>query len=304
MEQARRDNPRAILGRSPLYATLPMTPLRLFLPLLALLLAACGQPSTATDQADQTSAPPRALPAYGRFVAVYQRAQSAALAPLAQQIRTERWLDEAVANLNQQFRLPRDIDVNTAECGDSNAFFDPASHSITLCYELIAELQQQAATTDWPASERDDYVSGVLSFVLLHELGHALIHELALPITGREEDVADQLAVASLLGDADAVSEHEFATSVAQIGHVASWFQLNAAGEYEMEALADTHALDEQRFYNVMCWLYGARPAAFADMVKDGELPAERAEGCADEYRQILNSWDTLLAPHRLKSGR
>lgn len=280
-----------------------MTPLRLFLPLLALLLAACGQPSTATDQAGQTSAPPRALPAYGRFVAVYQRAQSAALAPLAREAKTARWLDEVVSDLNHQYRLPRDIDVNTAECGDSNAFFDPATHSITLCYELIAELQQQAATTDWPASERDDYVSGVLSFVLLHELGHALVNELALPVTGREEDVADQLAVALLLGDADAASGQDFVDSVAQIGHVASWFQLNATGEYDMEALADTHALDEQRFYNVMCWLYGAQPAAFTDMVKDGHLPAARAEGCADEYRQILTSWDTLLAPHRLKSG-
>lgn len=281
-----------------------MTPLRLFLPLLALLLAACGQPSTATDQAGQASAPPRTLPAYGRFVAVYQPAASAALAPLAREAKTGRWLDEVVSDLNRQYRLTRDIDVNTAECGDSNAFFDPASHSITLCYELVAELQQQAAASDWPAGERDDYVSGVLSFVLLHELGHALIYELGLPITGREEDVADQLAVASLLGDPDAASEQDFADSVAQIGHVASWFQLNAAGEYDMEALADSHALDEQRFYNVMCWLYGAQPAAFADMVKDGELPAERAEGCADEYRQILASWDTLLAPHRLKSAR
>lgn len=304
MEQARRENPRAILGRSPLYATLPMTLLRLLLPALALLLAACGQPSAMADAPEQASAPPRTLPAYGRFVAVYQRVQSPDLVALAHQIRNERWLDEVVADLNRQFRLPHDIDINTAECGDSNAFFEPGANSITLCYELVAELQQQAATTDWPASERDDYVSGVLSFVLLHELGHALVHVLSLPVTGREEDVADQLAVASLLGEPSDRSGQDFAHSVAQIGHVASWFQLNARGEYDMEALADSHALDEQRFYNVMCWLYGAQPAAFADMVKDGQLPAERAEGCADEYRQILDSWDTLLAPHRLKSGR
>jgi len=303
MEQARREIPRAILGRSPLYATLPMTPLRLLLPPLVLLLAACGQPSATADSPDQASAPPRTLPAYGRFVAVYQRVQSAALVPLAHQIRSERWLDEVVANLNRQFRLPHDIDVNTAECGDSNAFFDPATNSITLCYELVAELQQQAEASNWPAAERDDYVSGVLSFVFLHELGHALVHVLSLPITGREEDVADQLAVASLLGEPSESSEQDFADSVAQIGHVASWFQLNARGAYDMEALADSHALDEQRFYNVMCWLYGAQPAAFTEMVKEGQLPAERAEGCADEYRQMLASWETLLAPHRLKSG-
>ena len=90
-----------------------------------------------------------------------------------------------------------------AECGDSNALFRPGQpqhHPV-----LRAGGRAAAAGGQPPAgrpAERDDYVSGVLSFVFLHELGHALIHELALPITGREEDVADQLAVASLLGDA------------------------------------------------------------------------------------------------------
>lgn len=281
-----------------------MTPLRLFLPLLALLLAGCGQPAAPAESPSVASAPRRELPAYGRFVTVYQAAPSAALAALARQAKTERWLDEAVAELNRRYRLPRDIDVNTAECGDSHAFFDPASHSITLCYELVAELQQQAALSDWPATGRDNYVSGVLSFVFLHQLGHALIHELALPVTGREEEAVDQLAVASLLGEADDDDTRHLAASVAQIGHVAGWFRRNATGKYEMSALADSHALNEQRFYNVMCWLYGARPTAFADMVRVGGLPAGRVDGCADEYRQILRSWDALLMPHRLASGR
>lgn len=262
-------------------------------------LPGCSQPD-ANAAATQASAPRTQLPAYGRFVAVYLPPQTATLRDLYKQAKQARWLDEVVHSLNTQFRLPRDIDVATAECGVSNAFFDPESHSITLCYELIVELQQQAVAQKLPTAEQDAYLEGVLSFVFMHELGHALIHELALPATGREEDVADQLAVVSLLGEPDTDSEQVFANSVAQIGHVATWFQLNASGEYDMEAMADSHALDEQRFYNVMCWLYGAQPDAFDDMIVSGQLPAERAEGCADEYRQIRHSWDSLLAPHLL----
>jgi hypothetical protein len=282
-----------------------MTRLRLLLLASALLatLPGCGQPD-ANTASTQASSPRTQLPAYGRFVATYEAAQHPALKRLYRQAREERWLDETVTSLNQQFRLPRDVEVKTAECGENNAFFDPEAHSITLCYELVAQLQQQARAQQLPPAEQEAYLEGVLSFVFLHELGHALIHELALPATGREEDAADQLAVVSLLGDPDNDSEQVFAHSVAQIGHVATWFQLNASGQYEMAALADSHALDEQRFYNVMCWLYGARPEAFDDMIRDGQLPAERAEGCPDEYQQINHSWDTLLAPHRLPSAR
>jgi predicted metal-dependent peptidase len=36
---------------------------------------------------------------------------------------------------------------------------------------------------------------GMLSVVLLHELGHAMVHQFKLSSFGRKEDVADQVAV-------------------------------------------------------------------------------------------------------------
>jgi Zn-dependent peptidase ImmA (M78 family) len=42
-------------------------------------------------------------------------------------------------------------------------------------------------------------VIGPVSLVFLHELGHALLDVLQIPILGREEDASDQLATYMLL---------------------------------------------------------------------------------------------------------
>ena len=42
------------------------------------------------------------------------------------------------------------------------------------------------------------FVQANAEFTLLHEMGHLLIHELGLPVLGREEDAADQLGFMGL----------------------------------------------------------------------------------------------------------
>jgi hypothetical protein len=50
---------------------------------------------------------------------------------------------------------------------------------------------------------------------------------------------------------------------------------------------ADPHGLPMQRFYKVLCLPYGADAKLFEQVVSDAHLPAERAEGCEDEYTQV-----------------
>src|SRR5262249_45097062 len=40
-----------------------------------------------------------------------------------------------------------------------------------------------------------EFISGNMFFVLLHELGHAAMQELGMPVLGREEDQADNFAI-------------------------------------------------------------------------------------------------------------
>lgn len=49
----------------------------------------------------------------------------------------------------------------------------------------------------------------------------------------------------------------------------------------------DEHSLDAQRFYNLICWLYGDDEKKYASFVKDGVLPEDRAERCEHEFEQL-----------------
>src|ERR1700678_178038 len=47
--------------------------------------------------------------------------------------------------------------------------------------------------------DRVEFVVGNTLFLLAHELGHVHIHEMGLPVLGREEDAADTFAALTML---------------------------------------------------------------------------------------------------------
>ena len=61
---------------------------------------------------------------------------------------------------------------------------------------------------------------------------------------------------------------------------------------------ADSHSLDQQRYFNMVCWVYGSDPLRQAPLAEDAGLPPTRAESCDAEYARIDASWSKLLAPY------
>lgn len=137
-----------------------------------------------------------------------------------------------------------------------------------------------------------DFVTANVIATFYHELGHAMIDVLALPVLGREEDAADTLS-ALLIND---IWDEESAAILTY--HTADAFQLYAA---EAEAGGDEtaywgeHSLDMQRYYNLVCLYYGANPDLRADDATELQLPDDRAEGCPDEYVLAADSWGAML---------
>ena len=218
----------------------------------------------------------------GDLSVVYAEGESDARALL----KDAQVFETAVENLNASIKLPRNIEIHVDRCGEANAFYDPEKHSITLCDELVEDVAQSMAEgrTD---DELGEAVVGATYFFFLHELGHALIDQLQLPAVGRQEDAVDQLAAIILISGGD---EGEA-------------MALNGAESFTASGQDDTpfwdeHSLNEQRFYNIICLIYGSNPEKYADLVKDGTLPEERAEQCPDEYQQVSASWDKLLEPY------
>jgi hypothetical protein len=136
------------------------------------------------------------------------------------------------------------------------------------------------------------FVTSNIVSTLYHELGHALIEVLELPVLGKEEDAADGLS--ALL--TDQIWDEEAAT---QITYDSAFTYAAYAAEADAEGgdpvLYGTHSLNLQRYYTLVCHFYGANPDLRADVAKDLELPEERAEGCADEFALLESSWGAML---------
>ncbi len=199
-----------------------------------------------------------------------------------------RFLDTIALRLNDSIKLPKDITLTTAHCAQPNASYDPDRRRVTLCYELFEEL-----TDKFAREVGGEYlVSGTLVFALMHELGHAIIDVLELPIVGREEDAVDQLATILLLNQGPTGDSLAFGA--------VGWFALNAPAKPLNDiAFADEHGLNQQRVYNIICWIYGRAPTRYREVVREGWLPEDRARGCQSEFLRLARNWERLLSPYR-----
>jgi hypothetical protein len=191
-------------------------------------------------------------------------------------------------------RLPEPLLLKTAGCdGESNAWYEESEHSVTVCYEYLADVARNAPAMTTPAGVTpQDAITGPVIEVFLHEVGHALFDMLKLPVLGREEDAADQVAAYILVSLGDDVAR----TTIAGVAYM--YFRDAQQAQLKQTSFANVHSLDAQRFYNVLCIAYGSNAKLFADVAEKKYLPEDRAEGCEDEYRQVRYAMQTLFGPH------
>jgi len=207
-----------------------------------------------------------------------------------------------IDGLDGLFVTPRPLHYVTRQCNTINAFYDKKNGAVFLCYEMIDSLLQMGQALAKGASDPKaltiEFVRDNLRFILLHESGHALIDLLDIPAVGREEDSVDQLASVLLLAHVD---DSENKNDIARVLQLASvWFKINSqsSGNPDVTAFADEHSLDAQRYFNLLCMVYGLDPQDNGAIVDNGMLPKERADRCPDEAAKINRSWARLLLPH------
>lgn len=195
-------------------------------------------------------------------------------------------LGEFAREINQRLELPETINLGFVECGEANAWYLSEAREVVVCIELVDYYYQLLRAHYEKGDELDQAVAAAFSFIVLHEVGHALVDVLDLPVTGREEDAVDQLAVWLLLQEAGGD------TAVADAA-----FSFLAAEPSAGQEMGDEHALDAQRYFNLLCWVYGSSPRLHAQRVRDSALPARRRAQCPREYQRLQRSWQRLLAP-------
>jgi len=165
-------------------------------------------------------------------------------------------------------------------------------------FSLFAAMALNGPAAAQSPEEAQAYVEANLISIFYHELGHALIDVMALPVFGQEEDAADTASILLI----DALFEEDTAQSIARDAAF-GFLDEAAATEGEEPLWWDVHGPDLQRHYNLVCLFYGADPELRADIAVDLDLPQDRAETCAEEFELALASWGPVLDDITQKGG-
>jgi putative metallopeptidase DUF4344 len=200
-------------------------------------------------------------------------------------------IEKIISELNQRLILPFDMTVSFQDCEDPDAYYDPETHQITLCHQLIDDYYYLLSKRIKDKAKLDDAVKSAAAATFFHELGHGLVDAWKIPTTGREEDAVDQLSTLVL------IERTENGEQMALDG--ALTFKIyGELTKGEKKIYWDEHSLDEQRFFDTICLVYGHDEEKFAYLVENGTLPEERAVFCTEDYDKVSHAWRQLLGPY------
>jgi Putative metallopeptidase len=258
---------------------------------IALGVVTAASPGAAQAPAASTTDAPATALTGNQVRIVYGEPKNPAHRLIYERLQKRRVLEDLQEFLSP-LRLPQPLTIKMEACnGTVNAYY--SNQTVTICYEYIAWIHQIARKMTLTNDiSLEDAVVGPFVDVLLHETAHAIFDLLKIPLFGREEDAADQLAAFILLQFGNDAARRTISGAALLFRQMATDRQPGSA-DY-----AAVHGLPAQRFINVLCIAYGAQPKLFADFVKQGFLPVQRVGYCRWEYRQILYAFKTLISPH------
>lgn len=207
--------------------------------------------------------------------------------PIYDLLMEDNSLDHFITEINHRIQLPEEVQIVVDECGEINAFYDGEQNQITMCYEFL-DHTMSIQDTKIPEHER---LLNSAAFTLLHEIGHAMVDKLDLPITGKEENAVDELAMIVLMSD---TRDETFVAAI----EGATQFYYDALEEDLTEfPYYDVHAPSIERYYDMLTIIVGAEPESTQDWVGEAEeqLHPDRAEFATAEYEQKLDAWQRIL---------
>lgn len=201
--------------------------------------------------------------------------------------------EQMYLGFNNIFALQEPLTLNQRECGTVNAFYSPSDRQIIMCYELADYLFNLFADHRQPGDAPIELPTiSTLAFVMLHELGHAFVDILDVPVLGREEDAVDQFSTVLLAQTGGGRETAEGA---------ATWFYLESQKDNMVQIpYWGEHSLNIQRFHSIICLLYGSSPDNYRDLMLSLNIPERRQAMCQQEFVEALENWGDILAPIRV----
>ncbi|WP_338723201.1 DUF4344 domain-containing metallopeptidase [Devosia sp. XK-2] len=162
---------------------------------------------------------------------------------------------------------------------------------IALAMALPASAQDLSGLSKQDRAETLRFAVNNSLFTLYHEVAHLLIDKLALPVLGKEEDAADNIATWVLLKKN--TPEANQALEDAADGWVLTGARY---GDYfDGDDYASGYSPDRHRALQIICLMVGADRTAFRTIANSYDIPSERQHTCLFDYELINRSLDALL---------
>lgn len=234
-------------------------------------------------------------------------------------------------------RLPRQIPIRIRECGTENAFYDPEKQEISICSEFM-QYVEKTFKEQWPeftdkqkiflqsrgivlpseglnaysTSEAKRLMYETVLSIFLHESGHMIIHQLNLPVLGREEDAADSFSAYVLLNWLPPESSVD---GEKLVGSSIFFWQKSQIknSQTDNRSIArgfDEHSYDSQRVATFLCALASVpkyRNYLITSFANIADLNGEKLNlnDCRIKiYERQKLAWHKLLCPPGYPCGR
>jgi Putative metallopeptidase len=272
-----------------------MKPILTVVPLVSLIAAYAVAPAVAQTSVAQN---PQIRIQYAapKFLALAERLQ-------------KRGVLEEYSQFMSPLRLKAPLSISTEECGTVNSDYNPDTHQIRLCYELLDLIENEAAVPQaklpppyndpkkypglglMPGYSPAEVIVGGIIQVTLHETGHAVFDIQGIPRLGREEDAADEISGLVML---------QFGKSLSRTlirGTIDVWnYMQGKYGFNERASLGDVHSLSIERAVNYLCLAYGQDAASFEDLASQW-IPKQRRDNCKYEYDSAFLAFKKTVLP-------
>jgi hypothetical protein len=219
----------------------------------------------------------------------YEKPKSRAYQELFETLRGSQILEAWTNYVNRNLKpMSGRIEASFIECGKADSSYDAKKQRIVLCYEE-ADRSFHTLVRLVYQDENELLIAwiGTMLYHFYHELGHALVEILSMPVLGKEEDTADQFAVIALL-------RHPHGWNLA-LGAADYFHALTPTGSRQAPGSTHGDPLRSERSYTVLCLVYGSDPLKHGHLVDKGRLPQDRAESCRAEYYRTLYEWGASL---------
>jgi hypothetical protein len=228
-----------------------------------------------------------------RVIVDYIEPRDTTLQGVYERMKQSQVLEE-FAQFLAPLRLPTTLRIWGVQCyemADWLAYYEHKDHAIHFCYEFVARLEKERPSSVTPEGFTPEQAFvGALVSMMLHETGHAVVDLLNVPVLGREEDAADQIAeFIGLQFDKDLEET---------VTKGAAWYWLSdvRSGMMYFNDYADVHSTSMERFLNYLCLGYGGDPDTFKDLAD--KFLKTRAPNCAGEYRQVEKAFKKTVLPY------